>query len=298
MPPQISVETKYSQPEVVSFWQSLSRQGLQKCEQEMVRRYLPEAGCLLDIGCGAGRAGLALSQTGYTVTGLDLSLPMLQAGRNLSSEARLNAANLLDLPFAAGVFDGVLMFFGALQHVSGRARRRQALAGIARVSRSSGRLVLGLDNLAPALICYLYWLKEKLSPAPPILRTQLAAADATLWSRESRRVHPFIWHARGLARTLRWRTWPNLVDHSRRYLPGVGDVEPGDTYVAQFSLQSTPGLVYYHLYQADELVSDAASAGWRLLAHYSGTELNEARRYPPAIRRADKQQLFAFEKSA
>lgn len=290
----ISLEEKYSQPEVVSCWQNLSQQGLQKCERDMIVRYFPSTGRLLDIGCGAGRAVLALNKAGYTVSGIDLSLAMLLAGRKLSAEAQFSTANLLALPLADHAFDAVLMFFGALQHIPGQTSRRQAMAELARVTRPGGRLVVGLDNLAPALICYLYWLRQKLSAPRRKAVIQPSAADATLWSRETRRVHPLVWHARGLARTLRWRTWPAWIDLARRFYPN--SAERGDTQVAQFSLQATPGLIYYHLYRADELVADAASAGWRLLGHHSGTELNEDQVYPPYIRSQDKQQFFAFEK--
>jgi SAM-dependent methyltransferase len=295
----ISVEDKYAQPEVVDCWQNLSRAGLQRCEQEMVRRYFPPAGHVLDVGCGTGRAGLALSQVGYRVTGIDLSLPMLAGGRNLSAEARLGGANLLALPFAAGIFEAIFMFFGALQHIPKRANRRRAMAEMARVAQANARLIIGLDNLAPALGCYVYWLKEKLLALPRTPPSQLrstTAVDTTLWSREPRRVHPLLWHLRGVARTLRWRTWPGLVDLTRPFNPVLGEVEPGDVQVAQFSLQATPGKIYYHVYRAEALVEDAAGAGWRLLGHHSGTELNEDRVYPAAIRRLDKQQFFAFQK--
>lgn len=292
----ITLEEKYSQPEVVSCWQNLSKQGLQKCEREMVSRYFKPGSRLLDVGCGAGRAVLALNQAGYTVSGVDLSLPMLLAGRSLAAEAQFSTANLLALPFENNAFEAVFMFFGALQHIPGRVHRREAMAELARVTQPGGRLVLGLDNLAPALGCYVYWLQQRLFSPPQKQANQPSAADATLWSRETRRVHPLIWHARGLARTLRWRTWPGMVDMTRRLL-GSNGTEPGDTQVAQFSLQTTPGLIYYHIYQAEELIEDAASAKWRLLGQHSGTELNEDRIYPPAVRRQDKQLFFAFEKS-
>jgi ubiquinone/menaquinone biosynthesis C-methylase UbiE len=293
---RISTEEKYNQPEVVSCWQNLSQQGLQKCEREVVARYFPATGRLLDVGCGAGRAVLALNQAGYMVNGIDLSLSMLQAGRGLSAKAQFSQANLLNLPFTNGEFAAVFMFFGALQHIPGRDNRRRAMAEMARVAQPNGRLILGLDNLAPALTCYFYWLAEKLRASKRPQVAAISAADATLWSREARQAHPVVWHARGLARTLRWRTWPGLVDWSRQIIPPSNGLEPGDTQVAQFSLQSTPGRIYYHVYRADELIEDAASAGWRLLGHHSGTELNEDRIYPGTIRAQDKQQFFAFEK--
>lgn len=297
---ELAVRQKYAHPAVVNYWVDLSRAGLQKCEQEMVHRYLPPQGRLLDAGCGTGRAGLALERMGYKVTGIDLSLAMLAAGRSRVAPNKLNAANLLRLPFSDHSFDAVFMFFGALQHIPGRNQRRQAIAEMGRVTRLEGHLILGLDNIAPALSCYFYWLGRKLSasngkngshqPHPDAV----TPADSALWSREARATHPLIWHSRGLARTLRWRTWPEVIQFLRPWYGSSS--EPGDIQVAQFSVPPTPGRIYYHLYQPDELAEDAARAGWQLLGHHSGTELNEGQTYPERIRQRDKQQLFAFQK--
>jgi ubiquinone/menaquinone biosynthesis C-methylase UbiE len=294
--PTLSVEEKYADPEVVSFWRSLGKQGLQQCEGEMVARHFPRTGHLLDIGCGAGRAALALSKKGYTVTGIDLSLPMLRAGKELSTDLQVSGANLLALPFAGGTFTAALMLFGALQHIAGRSNRQRALAEMARVVQPGGHLILGLDNLAPGLICYFYWLIRKLlgrSAGPPAAPSEsVATADATLWQRKT---HPLLWHWRGVARTLRWRTWPGLVDLARRVFPSANGPELGDTQVAQFSQPVTPGLVYYHIYRAAELIEDAASAGWRLQGYHAGRELSEGSVYPSSIRGQDKQLFFAFQ---
>ncbi len=306
----LTVQQKYADAVVVGFWQALARQGLQQAESELARRYLPPAGSLLDAGCGAGRAVLALSARGYPVTGIDLSLPMLHAGRELAADMRLGGANLLALPFADGHFAAALVFFGALQHLPGRHNRRQALAELARAVQPGGRLLLGLDNLAPALTCYGYWLGQRItnyqlsiinyqlritnhelnspnSPNPP----NSPPADSTLWQR---RGHPLLWHGRGLLRSLRWRSWPGLVDRVRR-LAGQPD-RVGDVNVAQFSQPATPGKVYYHLYRPGELAADAAAAGWTLLGWHAGSELTGPKKYPESIRALDKQLFFAFQK--
>jgi len=291
----ITIGEKYAQPEVVSCWQNLSKAGLQRSELEVVGRYVPPGSRVLDAGCGAGRAVLALEQAGFQTIGVDLSLAMLAAGRSLSGTARMGGANLLNLPFAGGSFDVIIMFFGAIQHIPGRAGRRRAMAEMSRVAPAGGRLIVGLDNLAPALNCYLYWLKERLRPGKRSATAPHTVADSALWSRRTRRVNPLVWHMRGLARTLRWRTWPRLVDLGRQVNP-FDQTEPGDTRVAQFSLQSTPGRIYYHLYRPEELIEDAAEADWRLLGYHSGTELSGGRVYPVRIRNQDKQLFFAFKK--
>ena len=295
---RITAQEKYAQTEVIDCWKNLSRTGLQQAEAEMIRRYFPANGRLLDVGCGTGRAVMALSQLGYKVVGIDLSLPMLLAGRELSDEAELSTADLLQLPFQDQPFGAILMFFGALQHIPGRHQRQQALAELRRVIRPEGRLVIGLDNLAPALTCYFYWLGGKLKGPRDNHSEQgqpTTAADSTLWSRESRRVNPLIWHARGVARSLRWRTWPGLIDRLRQSGLWSDQAEVGDRFVAQFSLQTTAGQIYYHCYQAEEMIEDAAHTGWQLLGFHSGTELAENRLDPLPLRQGDKQLFFAFE---
>jgi len=102
------------------------------------------------------------------------------------------------------------------------------------------------------------------------------------------------WHARGLSRTLRWRTWEGLRDSGRllNMVPG----EPGDTLIGQVSMPPTAGKVYYHLYAHAELVADAKIAGLRLLGYHSGSELAQGTSFGETARRLDKQVLYAFQK--
>src|SRR5439155_12846883 len=47
-------------------------------------------GCVLDIGCGAGRNALPLARLGWKVLGTDLSWPMLRAAATRTHEHRLD----------------------------------------------------------------------------------------------------------------------------------------------------------------------------------------------------------------
>jgi hypothetical protein len=70
--------------------------------------------------------------------------------------------------------------------------------------------------------------------------------------------------------------------------------QKGDTFIDQVSLSPTPGRVYYHIYEYNELVEDAAVGNLTLLGCHSGRELSENTKYPPYIRQLDKQVFYAF----
>src|SRR5690242_144580 len=117
---QLSTLEKYSQREVVDFWRAFSQEGLQACEEMMLEQYAPPPPArILDLGCGSGRAGLALEPRGYNVTGLDLSWEMLCSARELFLQARLPSelvqGDLRALPCDNASYDIALVFIAALQ---------------------------------------------------------------------------------------------------------------------------------------------------------------------------------------
>ncbi|MCI0396835.1 MAG: class I SAM-dependent methyltransferase [Chloroflexi bacterium] len=298
----MKITEKYAQPEVVAFWKEFSHQGLQACEAEMLARYAPPPARVLDLGCGSGRAGLALASQGYDVHGLDITWEMVWAARETYTTAGLKLplvqGDIQAIPCAPASFDVALILIAALQHIPGRKARQRVFANIGRVLRPGGALILALDNVAPALTCYAWWGWQRLrSPSPQPAASQATngatPADALLGSHRQG-LSSLGWHARGLARTLRWRTWTSLLDLGRR--AGVWPGEVGDTAINQVSLQATQGRVFYHFYQYNELVADAAVGGLRLIGYHSGRELTEGKEFAPRVRQLDKQVLYAFHR--
>jgi len=110
---------------------------------------------VLDFAAGTGWATEMLARVGVRTVSIDLSHEMLRRGRQrLAADARLVfredarfvAARGQALPFAAGVFDGVLCL-NALHHLPSYA---DALAEIHRVLKPGGRAVFSEPGTAHA----------------------------------------------------------------------------------------------------------------------------------------------------
>jgi ubiquinone/menaquinone biosynthesis C-methylase UbiE len=90
----------------------------------------------LDVGTGTGRAAMALARNGGTVTGVDASREMLEAGAARARQAGANVTFELGdahaLAFPEGAFD-VCVSFRVLMHTPGW---RQCVAELCRVART------------------------------------------------------------------------------------------------------------------------------------------------------------------
>jgi len=102
----------------------------------------------LDLACGTGDIAFALSERGARVTGLDLTVRMLQLARAKMPPrpaVEFLAGDMLALPFGDAQFDLVTAGYG-LRNVP---RLEPAIAEIHRVLRPGG-LLLSLDFNRPA----------------------------------------------------------------------------------------------------------------------------------------------------
>jgi len=94
----------------------------------------------LDLACGTGDIAFALAERGARVTGLDITLRMLQLARAKPGRACFLAGDMMSLPFADHSFDLVTTGYG----IRNVPRIEPAIAEIHRVLRPGG-LLLSLD---------------------------------------------------------------------------------------------------------------------------------------------------------
>lgn len=130
---------------------SLAGTPLFAVDERFVARYCPTPGRLVDLGCGTGRLLVPFARRGYTVLGVDLSRPMLEAAAAKAAAAgvavHLLQANLVELDCLADAsFDYAACLFSTLGMVSGAAARRQVAAHAFRLLRPGGRFILHVHN--------------------------------------------------------------------------------------------------------------------------------------------------------
>lgn len=102
---------------------------------------------VLDIGCGIGNYLEELIQIGYIVTGIDVSINMLQISKDRLQKylphPPLSLADIEKLPFNNDEFD-IILCVGVLEYLK---TDEKALTEISRVLKPGGRLFLSLPNI-------------------------------------------------------------------------------------------------------------------------------------------------------
>lgn len=189
-------------------------------------RALPLDARLLDVGCGGGQQALRLAEAGYRVTGVDLSGDQIRRARRRADRRRgpgeppaFQQADVLDLPFADGTFEGVTSV-GSLKHWTDRGR---GLRECARVLAPGGVLAICEVDRGCRLEDVRTWIASRLA-VPPGLRTLGVMAFRTFVAGPSvdLRDAEALLEAVDLmdARAERVPGTPLLVLHGRRPLPG------------------------------------------------------------------------------
>ena len=125
--------------------------GLMKYDMEVVKQFAPEAGRVLDLGCGTGRAILELANSQRPGIAVDLSQRMLELVRTKATAANKPVccvrANLVELDFLpSDSIEYAVCLFSTLGMIKTQRARQVMLDQVARVLTPSGHLVLHVHN--------------------------------------------------------------------------------------------------------------------------------------------------------
>jgi ubiquinone/menaquinone biosynthesis C-methylase UbiE len=109
---------------------------------------LPRQARVMEVGCGAGYATVALAKLGYFVDAIDATQVMVDSTRNramnfgLHNRVKSNVGDVCALPFPDATF-GLVVAMGVLSWVPSMTKAMQEMC---RVLQPEGSLILGLEN--------------------------------------------------------------------------------------------------------------------------------------------------------
>jgi len=141
--PEDIVRKEYSDPAIVKYFSSI---GLWDSEAELVDRYFPAGGRILDIGCGVGRTTIPLAKKGFRVTAIDLMKEMVDAAslqvRDHGVDVSLHVMDVSELDFLPNAFDGALFSFNGYESIPSHERRKAAIRAVERVLQPGACFIL------------------------------------------------------------------------------------------------------------------------------------------------------------
>lgn len=108
---------------------------------------LPAGAKVLDLCCGTGRHSMALSDAGYSVTGVDLSEVLLREARKQDQAGKVtwDQADMRSLHLKGG-FDAVLNLFTSFGYFREDGEQLKVLREIQRMLKPGGRFIIDFMN--------------------------------------------------------------------------------------------------------------------------------------------------------
>jgi ubiquinone/menaquinone biosynthesis C-methylase UbiE len=158
-----AVRNYYQDPDVVTAFAANVSEGMTRFETALVRHAFAPGQRILDVGCGAGREGVAMVRQGLQVIGIDLVHEMAHSAVQRAEAGGVHlpilVANCLSLPFSEASFDGVTMLGQVITFIPSRELRLVALRSVLGVLRPGGMLAMTTHNRRchPKFSLYFAW---------------------------------------------------------------------------------------------------------------------------------------------
>ncbi len=141
------VEEYYSKHQVIKGYSTVK---LYHGEERLLKKYLKPGDKILDIGCGAGRTSIPLSQKGFEVTAIDLSPNMIEAAKNQArthnQKIDFRVMDAVQLDFKKESFDLALFSFNGFEQIPGKKNREQVIKNVYDILKPGGIYLFSIKS--------------------------------------------------------------------------------------------------------------------------------------------------------
>lgn len=155
-------------------------------------------GRILDVGCGSGWLAGMMADGGLRVVATDISPGGVRKAGRWTSGPSFSAADIYDLPFAAGTFRGVILS-EVVEHLG---EPGTALREVRRVLETGGHMLLTVP------------LEERIRQTLCIHCNRPTPVNAHLWSFSRQQIHDLL-ASEGLAPKASFELSNRLLEHMR-----------------------------------------------------------------------------------
>ncbi|MBC8185134.1 class I SAM-dependent methyltransferase [candidate division KSB1 bacterium] len=119
-------------------------------EKIIFKKYFNPKSGILDIGCGAGRTSIALTQMGYNITAFDLVPEMINqaklSAKNQELKINFSVKNALDMDYKKESFQNVLFSFNGIENIQGKANREMLLRNVFEILKPGGCFIFTIRS--------------------------------------------------------------------------------------------------------------------------------------------------------
>ena len=128
------------------YWAEIADQDATERQIQFVKNTLKPNGLVLDLGCGTGRHSIFLSQEGYNMVGLDLSLNLLKIAKTRWRSVQLVRGDMQRLPFKAEVFSAAVSMDTSFGYLPSEQDDMRSLRELREALSQGGNLIVDVFN--------------------------------------------------------------------------------------------------------------------------------------------------------
>jgi ubiquinone/menaquinone biosynthesis C-methylase UbiE len=129
-----------------TYWAQMADQNQTEKQLKFLRNQLKPEGTILDLACGTGRHLIPLSQLGFEILGLDVSVKLLQIAKHRYKKIRLARSDMRFLPLETGTFSAAISMDTSFGYLPSLQDDLVTLAEVARILKPRGVFVIDVFN--------------------------------------------------------------------------------------------------------------------------------------------------------